>query len=65
MLDKGLPIYKKFDNFVKDNADWLKDYSMFMSLKANFDQKSWGEWDDDIKFRSCGCYEEVRTGTCR
>ena len=51
VLDKGLPIYKKFDNFVKDNADWLKDYSMFMSLKANFDQKSWGEWDDDIKFR--------------
>ena len=51
MLVKVLPIYKKFDNFVKDNADWLKDYSMFMSLKANFDQKSWGEWDDDIKFR--------------
>lgn len=51
VLDKGLPIYKKFDNFVKDNADWLKDYSMFMSLKAHFDQKSWGEWDDDIKFR--------------
>ncbi len=24
---------------------------MFMSLKEHFDQKSWGEWDEDIKFR--------------
>lgn len=50
-LDKGLPIYKKFDNFIRDNEDWLKDYSLFMSLKSYFDQKTWGEWDDDIKYR--------------
>lgn len=50
-LDKGLPLYKRFDNFVKDNAYWLKDYAMFMSLKEHFNQKAWGEWDRDIKFR--------------
>ena len=50
-LDKGLPLYKRFDNFVKDNAYWLKDYAMFMSLKEYFNQKAWGEWDRDIKFR--------------
>lgn len=50
-LDKGLPLYKRFDNFIKDNAYWLKDYSMFMSLKEHFNQKAWGEWDRDIKFR--------------
>ena len=50
-LDKGLPVYKKFENFINDNKDWLKDYALFMSLKEHFDQKSWGEWDEDIKFR--------------
>lgn len=50
-LDKGLPLYKRFDNFIKDNAYWLKDYAMFMSLKEHFNQKAWGEWDRDIKFR--------------
>ena len=24
---------------------------MFMSLKEYFNQKAWGEWDRDIKFR--------------
>lgn len=50
-LAKGLPLYKQFDNFVKDNADWLEDYAMFMALKSHFNNVSWGEWETDIKFR--------------
>ena len=50
-LAKGLPLYKQFDNFVKDNADWLEDYSLFMALKSHFNNVSWGEWETDIKFR--------------
>lgn len=50
-LAKGLPLYKQFDNFVKDNADWLEDYALFMALKTNFNNVSWGEWETDIKFR--------------
>lgn len=50
-LAKGLPLYKQFDNFVKDNADWLEDYALFMALKSNFNNVSWGEWETDIKFR--------------
>ena len=50
-LAKGLPLYKQFDNFVKDNADWLEDYALFMSLKTHFNNVSWGEWETDIKFR--------------
>ena len=50
-LAKGLPIYKQFDNFVKDNADWLEDYALFMALKSHFNNVSWGEWETDIKFR--------------
>ena len=50
-LAKGLPLYKQFDNFVKDNADWLEDYALFMALKYHFNNVSWGEWETDIKFR--------------
>lgn len=50
-LAKGLPLYKQFDNFVKDNADWLEDYALFMELKSHFNNVSWGEWETDIKFR--------------
>ena len=50
-LAKGLPLYKQFDNFVKDNADWLEDYALFMSLKTHFNNVSWGEWETDIRFR--------------
>ena len=50
-LAKGLPLYKQFDNFVKDNADWLEDYTLFMALKSHFNNVSWGEWETDIKFR--------------
>lgn len=51
-LAAGLPEYKKYDNFVRDNADWLMDYALFMAVKAEFGYKSWSEWDDDIKFRT-------------
>ena len=51
-LAAGLPEYKRFDNFIKDNSDWLNDYSLFMALKGYFDNKSWWEWDDDIKRRT-------------
>ena len=50
-LAKGRPLYKQFDNFVKDNADWLEDYALFMALKSYFNNVSWGEWETDIKFR--------------
>jgi 4-alpha-glucanotransferase len=50
-LAKGLPLYKQFDNFVKDNADWIEDYALFMALKSHFNNVSWGEWETDIKFR--------------
>lgn len=50
-LAKGLPLYKQFDNFVKDNADWLEDYALFMALKSHFNNVSWGGWETDIKFR--------------
>ncbi len=51
-LAAGLPEYKKYDNFVSHNDDWIMDYALFMAVKAEFGYKSWADWDDDIKFRT-------------
>lgn len=42
----------KFKAFVKENADWLDNYALYMSVKKNNDMKAWTEWEDeDIKLR--------------
>lgn len=38
-----------YEKFYKENEYWLKDYALYMSVKATFDNKSWLEWDDDIR----------------
>lgn len=51
-LPAGLPEYKKFDNFVKENEDWVCDYALFMAVKEHFGGIVWSEWDADIRFRT-------------
>jgi len=41
----------EYKEFCKKNEYWLDDYSFYMSLKNEFDNRSWTEWDEDIKFR--------------
>ena len=48
-----------FRSFVQKQADWLSDYSLYMALKQHFDQKTWMEWEEDIKLRkpdALNCY---------
>lgn len=40
-----------FKNFCNENAFWLYDYSLYMSLNFSNDGKPWYEWDEDIKKR--------------
>lgn len=49
MKNKEHPLQKKFKKFIKDNANWLNDYSLFMSVKDYNEGKMWVEWDDTIK----------------
>ena len=41
----------EFIEFRENEKDWLDDYALFMSLKKYFSQKSWLEWDEEIKSR--------------
>jgi len=42
---------KEYDKFVSSNKHWLKDYALYMACKNYFNNVSWFEWDEDIKYR--------------
>ena len=42
---------KEYKDYCLNNQFWLEDYSLYMSLKMNFDNKEWLAWDRDISFR--------------
>ncbi len=41
----------EFCRFREENGWWLKDYALYMAVKARFDQKAWTEWAEDIRLR--------------
>ena len=57
--DKSL--HKEFDAFISDpdNAIWLEDYAMFMSLKESFNGQSWIEWPKPIRTRTKAALAEA------
>ncbi len=47
--------FEKSDNFFEfcaDNAFWLDDYALFMSLKNSFGGKPWYQWQQSLKMRN-------------
>ena len=40
-----------FLEFKMNNANWLYDYALYMSVKNSFGGKSWIKWDEDIRLR--------------
>lgn len=41
----------EFQEFRRENAWWLDDYTLYMAVKARFGQKAWTEWAQDIRLR--------------
>ncbi len=46
-------------SFVKEEAVWLEDYALFMSIKEANDQRPFWEWEKDICNRSPAAMEEA------
>lgn len=42
---------KNYQKFVEENKSWIEDYSLYMAIKKSFDDKSFSDWDEDIKLR--------------
>lgn len=41
-----------YEEFVQKASFWLNDYALFMACKRLFEQKSWLEWEESIRFRT-------------
>ena len=48
--------------FADDNAHWLDDYALFMSLKERFNGAPWDQWPPQIRDRSPAALDECRHG---
>ena len=42
---------EEYEKFCKENAYWLTDYALFMAVKKAFENRSWQDWDKDIRCR--------------
>ena len=51
-LDDGDPTERSiFDNFCRDNCNWLADYALFMACKKAHNDVAWVHWDAEIRRR--------------
>lgn len=41
----------EYDDFVRENAHWLEDYALFMTVKECYCHCSWTEWGEGIRLR--------------
>lgn len=44
-----LALHLAFKEFYNSNIDWLREFSLFMSIKSKHDNKSWHEWEPQYK----------------
>lgn len=51
---------KEFKRFTKDNAAWLDDYSLFMSLKEANGGGAWNGWDESLRKRKPAAMDRAR-----
>ena len=42
---------EEFDEFRRDNQEWLEDTALFWALQIHFRENDWRTWPEDIRFR--------------
>ena len=50
----------EYEAFVRENAFWLDDYSLYMAIKDKNNGVSWIEWDEPLKNRDEAALEVAR-----
>ncbi len=50
-----------YRNFIKDQSQWINDYSLFMAIKANRGQRPWLEWEPGLKAREAEAMKVIQT----
>jgi 4-alpha-glucanotransferase len=52
--------HREFETFCADNASWLDDYALFMSIKEANGGGAWSEWDELIRKRKKSAMDKAR-----
>lgn len=42
-------LQEEYEQFFRDNSDWLEDYSIYMACKEMHDGKEWYNWDESYR----------------
>lgn len=59
-MHKGHPLWSSFQKFCSEEAHWLEDYALFVSIKEKQDGKCWTQWPEEIKWRDPTFLERER-----
>ena len=51
---------KEYKAFVKENAFWLDNYALFMTLKGIYKGKSFMEWNDEHRLRRASAIKQLK-----
>lgn len=55
---------KDYQQFLKENAEWVEDYALFMAIKDSLDGVSLAHWPVDLRKREPGAVAEFRERLC-
>ena len=53
-------LHDEFETFRADNAFWLDDFALFMSLKEAHGGGPWSDWDESLRKRESPAMEKAR-----
>ena len=51
----------EYENWLNEQAYWIHDFALFMSLKTNFDFAPWYEWPDEYRLRDQATLETYKS----
>jgi 4-alpha-glucanotransferase len=55
------PDLHDYDSFIKDNAFWLDDFALFMTIKENQNGVAWTDWPEPLRNRQPEAITEFKT----
>ncbi|MBN1817588.1 MAG: 4-alpha-glucanotransferase [Sedimentisphaerales bacterium] len=51
-VSQSTTVRAKFDQFVRENQDWLEDFVLFVALRRRFRRNPWTQWPRQLRDRS-------------
>ncbi len=59
-LDGMAGLRKEFAAFREQHADWLDEFALFMTLKAQHDLRPWSQWEPELRDREPSALAKIK-----